>query len=117
MNCSASLRVLASDLDPETIRPKRAYGRNRYFARNELSRLCLCVLRTAAGDLLSTDDIAGRVIAGKGFDTGDAILRTVIRDRVNRQTAAPERRNREHRRGAREQVAATGDCLSSRRKQ
>src|SRR6202047_2368720 len=54
------LRVLASDLDPETIRPKRAYRRNRYFGRNELSRLCLGVLRTAAaGELLSTDDIAG----------------------------------------------------------
>src|SRR6266478_5137393 len=54
------LRVLASDLDPETIRPKRAYRRNRYFARNELSRLCLSVLRTAAGELLSTNDLAGR---------------------------------------------------------
>jgi hypothetical protein len=41
------LRVLAADLDPETLRPKRAYRRNRYFARNELSRLCLGVLRTA----------------------------------------------------------------------
>jgi hypothetical protein len=77
-----ALRVLATNLDPETIRPKRAYRRNRYFARNELSRLCLSVLRTAAGALLSTDDIAGRVIAGKGFDTGDAILRAAIREQV-----------------------------------
>ena len=46
------LRVLATDLDPESIRPKRAYRRNRYFARNELSRLCLGVLRTAVGELL-----------------------------------------------------------------
>jgi hypothetical protein len=42
------LRVLAADLDPETLRPKRAYRRNRYFARNELSRLCLGALRIAA---------------------------------------------------------------------
>jgi hypothetical protein len=35
------------------------------FARNELSRLCLSVLRTAADGLRSTDDIAGRVIAPK----------------------------------------------------
>jgi hypothetical protein len=76
------LRVLAIDLDPETIRPKRAYRRNRYFARNELSRLCLGVLRTAAGELLSTDDIAGRVIVAKGFDAGDAILRVAIREQV-----------------------------------
>jgi hypothetical protein len=77
-----ALRVLATDLDPETIRPKRVYRRNRYFARNELSRLCLGVLRTAPGELLSTDDIAGRVIAAKGFDAGDAILRAAIRDQV-----------------------------------
>jgi hypothetical protein len=77
-----ALRVLATDLDPETIRPKRLYRRNRYFARNELSRLCLGVLRTAAGEPLSTDDIAGRVIAAKGFDAGDAILRAAIREQV-----------------------------------
>jgi hypothetical protein len=75
-------RVLATDIDPETIRPKRAYRRNRYFARNELSRLCLGVLRTAAGELLSTDDITGLVIAAKGFDAGDAILRAAIREQV-----------------------------------
>jgi hypothetical protein len=77
-----TLRVLASDLDPETIRPKRAYRRNRYFARNELSRLCLNVLRTAAGELLSIDDIAGRVIATKGFDLAESILRVAIRGQI-----------------------------------
>jgi hypothetical protein len=82
MHIDGALRVLATDLDPETIRPKRAYRRNRYFARNELSRLCLGVLRTAAGELLSTDEIAARVIAGKGFDTGDGILRAAIREQV-----------------------------------
>src|ERR1700732_4873477 len=65
------LRVLASDLDPETIRPKRSYRRNRYFARNELSRLCLGMLRIATGEMLSTDEIAARVIAAKGFDVAD----------------------------------------------
>jgi hypothetical protein len=29
------LRVLATDLDPSTIKPKRAHRRNRYFVRNE----------------------------------------------------------------------------------
>ena len=76
------LRVLAADLDPETIRPKRAYRRNRYFARNELSRLCLGVFRTAAGEPMSIDDIAGQVIAAKGFDPADSILRAAIRDQV-----------------------------------
>ena len=76
------LRILAADLDPETIRPKHVYRRNRYFARNELSRLCHGVLRTAASELLSTDDIAGRVITAKGYDAGDAILRAAIREQV-----------------------------------
>ena len=40
------------------------------------------MLRTAGGELLSTDDIAGRVIAAKGFDSGDAILRAAIREQV-----------------------------------
>ena len=77
---------------PIAIRPRRAYRRNRYFARNELSRLSLGVLRTAVGELLSTDDIAGRVIAAKGFDAGDAILRAAIREQVG---STVKRLNRE----------------------
>ena len=95
-----ALRVLAVDLDPETIRPKRVYRRNRYFARNELSRLCLGVLRTAAGELLSTDEIAGRVIAAKRFDAGDAILRAAIREQVGSTV------KRLHRQGAIENIGA-----------
>jgi hypothetical protein len=99
MHIDGVLRVLATNLDPETIRPKRIYRRNRYFARNELSRLCLAVLRTAAGELLSTDDVAGRVIAGKGFDPGDAILRVAIRDQVGSTI-------KRHRNGANENIGA-----------
>jgi hypothetical protein len=87
-------------IDPDTIRPKRAYRRNRYFARNELSRLCLGVLRTAEGELLNTDDIASRVIAAKGFDVGDAILRAAIREQVGSTV------KRLHRNGAVENVGA-----------
>jgi hypothetical protein len=83
-----------------SIRPKRAYRRNRYFARNELSRLCLGVLRSAAGDALGTDDIAGQVIAAKGFDLGDAILRAAIRDQVGSIV------KRLHREGAIENIGA-----------
>jgi hypothetical protein len=68
--------------------------------RNELSRLCRGVLRTAAGELLSTDDIAGRVIAAKGFDTGDAILRAAIRAQVGSVV------KRLHREGAIENIGA-----------
>jgi hypothetical protein len=100
VHIDGALRVLAIDLDPETIRPKRAYRRNRYFARNELSRLCLGVLRTAPGELLSTADITDRVIAAKHFDPGDAILRTAIRNQVGSVI------KRLHRDGATENVGA-----------
>lgn len=55
---------------------------------------------TAAGELLSTDDIAGRVIAAKGFDPGDAILRAAIREQVGLII------KRLHRNGAVENVSA-----------
>jgi hypothetical protein len=68
--------------------------------QDELSRPCLGVLRTAAGEALSTDDIAGRVIAAKGFDVGDAILRAAIRKQVGSTV------KRLHRNGAIENIGA-----------
>jgi hypothetical protein len=76
------LRILATDLDPETIRPKRVYRRTRYFARNELSRICLNVFRLAEGTPLSTDEITAGAMKAKGFDPNDAVLRESIRDQV-----------------------------------
>jgi hypothetical protein len=58
------------------------------------------VLRTAADEPLSTDDIAGRVIATKGFDTGDAILHAASRERVGSTV------KRVHREGAIENIGA-----------
>jgi hypothetical protein len=52
------------------------------FALSNPSISLAVMLRTAAGELLSTDAIARRVIAGKGFDAGDAILRAAIREQV-----------------------------------
>lgn len=46
------------------------------------------------GELLSTEEIAGRVIAAKGFDTGRDLAGGDPRTgRVNRPAAAPQRRN------------------------
>ena len=58
------------------------------------------MLRTAAGELLSTDDIAGRVIVAKGFDPKDAILRNAIREQVGSTV------KRLHRSGATENFGA-----------
>lgn len=88
----AALRLFGSQIDPESIRPKRRYRRTRYFARNELSRLCLDVLREAEGELILTDEIAGRVMARKGFDATDPALRAVIRDQVGSALKALRRR-------------------------
>jgi hypothetical protein len=71
------------DRDPGEIKPKRTYARRtRYFARNELSRLCMDALRDADGAPLTTDAIAGRIIEVKGFDASDAALRKAIGDQA-----------------------------------
>jgi hypothetical protein len=71
------LRLFQPDRDPEEIKPKRTYRRTRYFARNELARLCMGVLRDAPG-LITTDEIAAQVIVAKGFDAADAALRKAV---------------------------------------
>jgi hypothetical protein len=49
------------------------------FGWNELSRLVLDILRTAAGEPIGIEEIARRVTAAKGFDPADAGLRAAIR--------------------------------------
>jgi hypothetical protein len=73
------LRLFQPEHDPASIKPKQIYARRtRYFARNELSRLCMDALRAADGALLTADAIAGRVIEAKSFDATDAALRKAI---------------------------------------
>src|SRR5271165_4872293 len=77
------LRLFQPEHDPASIKPKRTYARRtRYFARNELSRLCMDALRAADGALMTTDDIAGRIIEAKSFDAADAVLRKAIGEQV-----------------------------------
>jgi hypothetical protein len=77
------LRLFQPDRDPSEIKPKRTYARRtRYFARNELSRLTMDALRAAEGALITTDALAGRIIAAKGFDADDAALRKAIGEQV-----------------------------------
>src|SRR2546423_12004202 len=76
------LRLFQPDRDPESIKPKRTYARRtRYFARNELARLCMDALRDAPS-LITTDEIAARVIVAKGFEAADSTLRAPIRDQL-----------------------------------
>jgi hypothetical protein len=75
------LRLFQPDRDPDEIKAKRIYRRTRYFARNELARLCMDALRDA-GALITTDEIAAQVIVAKGFETADNTLRAAIRDQL-----------------------------------
>jgi hypothetical protein len=75
------LRLFQPDRDPDEIKPKRTYRRTRYFARNELARFCMGVLRDAPGHI-TTDEIAVQVIAAKGFEAADSTLRASIRDQL-----------------------------------
>jgi hypothetical protein len=76
------LRLFQPDRDPDEIKPKRTYAkRTRYFARNELARLCMDALRDVRG-LITTDEIAAQVIAAKGFEAADSTLRASIRDQL-----------------------------------
>jgi hypothetical protein len=78
-----TLRLLGHDLDPAELRPKGRYQRSPYFLeRNELSRLVLATLRTAAGEPIGIEEIGRRVILAKGFDASDATLRAAIRQRL-----------------------------------
>ena len=74
-----ALRVLRTDLDPETIPPRRVYNRTRYFARNELSRLCMDTLRIAVDEPLTAEEITIRIMTAKGIDPRDARLRATVR--------------------------------------
>ena len=77
------LRLFQPDREPEEIKPRRAYAkRTRYFARNELSRLCSDALREAKDELITTEAIAASVIDAKGFDSGDRAMQKAIRDQV-----------------------------------
>jgi len=52
-----------------------------------LSRLVIDALRAADGALLTTEAIAGRIIAAKSFDAADAALRKAIDEQGSRCSA------------------------------
>jgi hypothetical protein len=73
-NIDEAIKIFSPETDPEAIPPKRTYRRSRYFARGELARLCLDILRVANGPL-TTAEIVARIIKAKGLPDGlDASL-------------------------------------------
>src|SRR6202047_66415 len=76
-NLDATLKLFSPGTNPDSIPPKRAYRRTRYFARNELSRLTQDILRTASGPLTSAE-IAAAVMQAKGMASGDAAFKEIV---------------------------------------
>ena len=91
MHLDGVLRLYRPDRDPEAIRPRQVRGRNRYFGRGELSRLCREAFRDAPGPL-SVAELVAAVIGAKGFDAGDRVLRDRIDDLV-KAALGPMRRS------------------------
>lgn len=78
---NTTLRLFEPNADPETL-PVCGEGWRR-FKKGEVVRLCLTAL--AAESLLSTRELAVRIIRAKGLDEGDRVLRKALTYRV-RQT-------------------------------
>jgi hypothetical protein len=80
-NLDATIKLFSPGTNPDSILPKRAYRRTRYFAHNELSRLTQDALRTASGPLTSAE-IAGAVMQVKGMPPDDAAFKEIVATRA-----------------------------------
>lgn len=78
-NIDATIRLFAPELNPDTIPPKRTYRRTRYFAKGELSRRVLDILRKADGHpSLATAAIASAIMTDKGFPPDEGALSAAV---------------------------------------
>jgi hypothetical protein len=79
-NIDATIRLYAPELDPDSIPPKRTYRRTRYFAKGELSRRVVSVLRQANGKPMTTAAITAAIVVDKGFPVGEGALSEAVTD-------------------------------------
>jgi hypothetical protein len=80
-NLDATIKLFSPGTNPDSIPPKRAYRRTRYFAHNELSRLTQDALRTASGPLTSAE-IAAAVVQAKEMPADDAGFNEIVANRA-----------------------------------
>jgi hypothetical protein len=78
-NIDAAIRLLSPGTDPDAIPPKRTYRRTKYFARNEIARLALDVMRSADTPL-AAKEIALAMMRAKGLALGDDALCATVAD-------------------------------------
>jgi hypothetical protein len=72
-----AIKIFSPHVDPLAIPPKRTYRRTRYFAKGELHRRCLDMLREAK-EPLAASDIAKAAMAAKGLEADAAITERVL---------------------------------------
>jgi hypothetical protein len=78
----ATIRLYAPELDPDSIPPKRTYRRTRYFAKGELARRIISMLRQADGKPMTTAAITSAALADKGFPIGEGAVSEAVTDMV-----------------------------------
>jgi len=78
-NIDAAIRILSPSSEPGAIPPKRAYKRTKYFARNELARMALDLMRKAQ-EPLSGREIAVAIMKAKGLAMRDDRLCATVTD-------------------------------------
>jgi hypothetical protein len=90
----ATIRLFAPGVNPDTIPPKRTYRRSRYFAKGELSRLCLDALRKAEGAPITAGEIARMAMSDKDLPADEGavthMVLTALRRFCKRGTAVRE---------------------------
>ncbi|MCW3474417.1 hypothetical protein [Limobrevibacterium gyesilva] len=88
---AADLEARIQALAPELNLPPRRYAPNPVFARGELPRLAMSILR-AAGKPLSTREVAVRALAAKGVTLPDRRTLKVTRLRLQNTFSAWQKR-------------------------
>jgi hypothetical protein len=78
----ATIRVFAPDINPNSIPPKRRYRRSRYFAKGELFRRCLDLLRGANGVPITAAEIAKTGMADKDMCVDDPVQVAAVTEMV-----------------------------------
>ncbi len=88
---AAELEARIQALAPELLLPPRRYRPNPVFARGELPRLAMDILR-AAGEPLPTREIAVRALAAKGVALPDRRIMKLTRMRLGQLFSALQKR-------------------------
>ena len=83
IHLDSTLRLLDPSIKIGEIRSKRMSRRSGYFAPGELSKSCLDAIRIAGDKGVSAEEVAVSMMAAKGIEQTDEILRTEFIKRIH----------------------------------